>query len=145
MARIALAIATLILGSTTIVSSANACISCSYAPEVVHTPAPGAKPASKKSVQVASKKPVKAASKKPAKVAVTQSRKPAAAKKRPSKPAPRIETASLRKPKASSSSSVAATAAAPTNDVKVAAATVGANNCTRYVPSIGKTMSTPCE
>lgn len=139
--------------STFFGSAAQACISCEYVPEVVHTPVGGksfaAKRVEKKRVYVAAKelpaRPTKKQSiakaepaAKKVEIAPKKLETAKAAAVEPKTESKIIETASLAE------AGDAPVAAAPAADTKVAevAKSVG---CKKFIPTVGVTVTVPCE
>jgi len=150
MTRTILAIATVFIGSATLMSSAaNACISCNYVPEVIKA---GEKQAY-----------VKRPQRQPAQV-VHAARKPTQVKQRVATTAPVVKNAAPKagplevksEQTAATSPEVgqAATSTTTSAPVQVAdagtavAAQTAANasvTCVKFFPTIGKTLEVPCE
>lgn len=149
MTRTAFTMVLAALATTTFfASAAEACISCNYVPEVVNTPSPhDAKRFQKKRVIVA--QPQRATP--PAKQRIAKS-DPAPKKVEAAKAvevAKPIETASIApvesqpeiEPRRISTSSLLESRRAPAEETKVAQ-DVG---CKKFFPTIGQTISVPCE
>jgi hypothetical protein len=161
MNRTILAIATALLSATTLfASSAQACISCNYVPEVVNTPHPAH--AKKKRVIVAKEQAARPAKKR---IAKTETAKlaPVAKKAEPKK----IETAAaepVQAPAVAEAPAAATTEAPverpvsastllqgggakpadkPAEETKVAE--VEPVGCKRFIPTAGVTITVPCE
>ena len=145
MTRTSLAIAAALFAATTFLSSgANACISCNYVPEVVNTPvySHGAKSYSKKRVYQAAKKKARPAKRQIVETE-TKARKVETAKADPIEAAPvevetensTISTASVDKGEAGEPK------AAASPEPKVSKA-VG---CKKFFPTVGMTLTVPCE
>lgn len=159
MNRTSLAIAAALLSAATLfASSAQACISCNYVPEVVNTPHPAH--ARKKRVIVAKEQAARPANKRIAKVETAKAA-PVARKAEPKK----VETAAAEPVQTQAVAETPATTEAPVErpvsastllqgggakpadkpaeDTKVAEAEpVG---CKRFIPTAGVTISVPCE
>ena len=157
MNRTSLAIATALLSATTLfASSAQACISCNYVPEVVNTPHPAH--AKKKRVIVAKQQAARPAKKRVVKVE-TAKVAPVAKKAEPKK----VETAAAepvqtpvvaeapatteapveRERPVSASTLLQGGGAEPAEETKVAE--VEPVGCKRFIPTAGVTVTVPCE
>lgn len=155
MNRTILAIATALLSATTLfASSAQACISCSYVPEVVNTPHP-AHAAKKKRVIVAKEQAARPAKKRVAKVETAKA-EPVAKKAEPKKietaAAAPVQTPAVTEASAtetpverpvSASTLLQSGGKKPAEETKVAEAEpIG---CKRFIPTAGVTITVPCE
>jgi hypothetical protein len=140
-------VAMLFMATAFIAPSAQACISCSYTPEVAKSPSPSAKPKAKKQ-QVQRKAPsrkkiVKQRRPAPKKVDTAKS---APADTQPEETTETTETA----PEATDSEDSVSTAgldgaeAAPSEEIPQGDGS-GALDCKKFSPTIGTTVSVPCE
>jgi hypothetical protein len=151
MNRTILAIATALLSASTLfASAAQACISCSYVPEVVNTPVRGQSTYQKKRTYVAAKEAsVRPSKKRPAKIAIAKAEPvkklapkkvdtakitPVEVPKSDSKP---IETASLTDAEAAPSEEIKAAVEEPKVTENV--------GCKKFIPTVGVTVTVPCE
>lgn len=145
MTRTSLAIAAALFAATTFLSSgANACISCNYVPEVVNTPvySHGAKSYSKKRVYQAAKKKAR-----PAKRQVVETETKAR----------KVETAKVVEPEVveteveteNSTISTASVDKGEAGEPKAAASpepkVSKAVGCKKFFPTVGMTLTVPCE
>jgi hypothetical protein len=157
MNRTILAIATALLSATTLfASSAKACISCNYVPEVVNTPHPAH--AKKQRVIVAKEQAARPAKKRIAKVETAKAA-PVAKKAEPKKvetaaaepvqtpavtEAPATTEATVERERPVSASTLLQSGGAkPTEETKVAE--VEPIGCKRFIPTAGVTITVPCE
>lgn len=117
----------LVAAASAVAGPAGACVSCSYTPEVVTTPAPGAKAKPKKQVQ----------------------RKAPAAKKqavKPQRPARKTVKAAPAETGAGESKEAVSTSELVQSDADDASSgTTAAKDCKRFVPTAGTTVTVPCE
>lgn len=138
MTRTVLAAAVAVIATaTSFATSAEACISCEYVPEVVNTPVRG-KPYQKKRIAVAAK---------PADVALSK-------QKRLAKPAPVTREAAAAKVDETATQTQEARPAKPIStaallEAKPAAArhpeVVADLGCKKFFATIGQTLTVPCE
>lgn len=149
MTRTAFTIVLAALATTTFfASAAEACISCNYVPEVVNTPSPhDAKRFQKKRIIVAQPQRVNPPAKQriaksdPAPKKVETAKAVEAAKPIETASAAPIESQAKIEPRRISTSSLLETRGAPTDETKVAQ-DVG---CKKFFPTIGQTVTVPCE
>lgn len=170
MTRILLAFATVLFASVALFNSgAQACISCSYTPEVVNTPNPNAAKRNKYKSHQAKRKPSsnkrKAARKKPPATQAKKTKPPVAAPRQAAKEdAPNNEavkdetvvkdetaakdedakTAATESPPRVSGSSVLMQHSIPRQEEPVAAAEAE-ETCKKFVPAVGATVSVACD
>ncbi|MGE0023009.1 MAG: hypothetical protein AB7S70_05180 [Hyphomicrobium sp.] len=155
MTRTALTIVTALFTGFFAASSAQACISCEYVPEVVKASDAHAKRAKQKRLDVAAqarKAPAKqriakaeATAKRvaPKKVVETAAAEPVETKAETAQPA----TAETKTEPATVVTTETATTALAKKPVAVAVAdaTDGATTCMKFIPTIGKAIEVPCE
>jgi hypothetical protein len=159
MNRTSLAIATALLSATTLfASSAQACISCNYVPEVVNTPHPAH--AKKKRLIVAKEQAARPAKKriaKPETAKVASVAKKAEPKKVETAAAEPVQTPAVTEAPATTEAPVerpvsastllqgggAEPADKPAEETKVAE--VEPVGCKRFIPTAGVTITVPCE
>jgi hypothetical protein len=144
MTRTVLTAAVALIATTTLfTSAAEACISCEYVPEVVNTPVRG-KPVQKKRVIVAAKpvdvRPVRPAKKRPVKVEAVAKAEPAPKKVDTAKAEP-VETQPEAGKRPVSTAALLETGPVPAEKPEV----VADLGCKKYFPTIGTTLSVPCE
>ncbi len=152
MTRTILAIATALLSASTLfASAAQACISCSYTPEVVNTPTPGmrAKSYEKKRIQAAIPAHVaRPAAKKHAPKIETAAVEPVA-KKAETTEATSVKTQSSSEPgHISTASLLERGTAAPTTEATPAAPEQKVDQdvgCKKFIPAASVTVTVPCE
>ncbi|SDO07291.1 hypothetical protein SAMN04488061_0184 [Filomicrobium insigne] len=139
MTRTILAIATSLLGiSMLFASAAQACISCSYVPEVVNTPSPYQPKAYKQ--KRADNKSVERRKARPQKRTVT------------AKPSPeKVDTAKSEPAQTETNTAETKTSTAPANapnednGTQTAASGETSVNCKRFSATAGVTITVPCE
>jgi hypothetical protein len=139
--------AALLAAATLFASAAEACISCSYVPPVVHTPVYGAKPYHKPRVRTAVRK------QRAAKRRIVESapRVETVKTAKIAEPAPEIAPAGTAAVNENSSIAVAKTEAAQIETGKPAKSepakrTASAKvDCKKFFPSVGMTLTVPCE
>lgn len=150
MTRIHFTIGTALLAASMMFggSAAQACISCNYVPEVVHTPVKGApmKRAQKQRVAKEQVRPAKKRISKTAPVAVAKAEpvaKPAEKKIETATAAP-AETTTPTEPRETpiSVASVLDKKGMPADETTEVAQDVG---CKKFFPAVGMTLSVPCE
>lgn len=139
MTRTFLAIATAVLAATTLCApAAQACISCNYVPEVVHSPLKkiyGARSFGRKRVVLANKeRGARPAQKRVAK-ADTVTKTVETAKTRPVETQPESESRTI------STASLLDAEPTPAKETEVAS-DVG---CKKFFPAVGMTLTVPCE
>ena len=162
MARIVFAIATALFAITSLLATtAEACISCEYTPEVVNTPNPNArgklpkrhqakqKQRSPAKSQAARKTQPSKAKAQQAKSAPAPVRAPGVAKAEPdprSEPAPEAQAEKVETgPRLTGSSALMQQAIPREEEPEPVAAAEAEHLCKKFVPAIGSTVSVPCE
>jgi type IV secretory pathway VirB10-like protein len=143
MTRTLLAIATVFIGSATLLSStANACISCNYVPEVIKAGEKQAyvkhAPRQQAHIALAVRKPVRVKQQVAANAPVVK------------KAAPKAELQDVKPAESTAEAAPAATTATAAEPVQVAEAgtAVAASTsatCMKFFPTIGKTLEVPCQ
>lgn len=131
MTRTILTIASAILAASTLVASqAQACISCNYVPEVVHTPSPNHGYPARKRIAVKEHAI-------PAKPRIVKSQ--VAEKKRVA-----AKKVDIAKAPAAKETKVAE-AAKPATETSEPATQVADLGCRKFIATVGTTVSVPCE
>jgi len=147
MTRTILASAAALLAAATLfASAAQACISCSYVPPVVHTPVYGAKHCAKPRVRAAVRthRAVK-------RRVVESETRVKSVKAAIAEPAPESTPASTAAVNENSSIAVANTKAAqietakPAKSEPVKREAKAKTDCKKFFPSVGMTLTVPCE
>jgi len=148
MTRTILASAAALLAAATLfASAAQACISCSYVPPVVHTPVYGAKHCAKPRVRAAVRS--HRAAKRRVVESVSKAKTVRSAKI--AEPAPETTPASTAAVNENSSIAVANTEAAQIETAKPAKSepakreAKAKTDCKKFFPSVGMTLTVPCE
>lgn len=154
MNRTLIAVATALLAATGLfASAAEACISCEYVPPVAHSPSPAkpfqAKRYEKKRVMIAGEtRAARSAKKRIAKAPAVAAEPPAAkepevAKAAPAEQPPAAAPAETENQRISTASLLDAGPAPAEEEPKAeSGAEVG---CKKFFPTVGKTMTVPCE
>jgi hypothetical protein len=151
MTRTLPALAAALFAATTFLApAAQACISCNYTPEVVNTPvySHGAKVYAKKRVYTAAKKQAAPAKRQVVEIE-RKARKVETAKADPIEAAPvaldvesensTISTASVEK------AETVAAAEPPAKEPKTIGKAAGNVGCKKFFPTVGMTLTVPCE
>ncbi|MCC7252310.1 hypothetical protein [Hyphomicrobium sp.] len=150
MTRTILSLATALFAATALTSAAEACISCEYVPEVVHSKPAGTKTYTKKRIHAAGKEraaPSKRVVKTQTVKKVDTTKKVETAKK--AEPAAKVETVETA-PAAETTSERGRVSTATLLEMGGRAqteepeATTDAG-CTKFFPATGQVMQVPCE
>lgn len=151
MTRTILALAAALVSATTLfATSAQACISCNYTPEVVNTPVRGKSYAQKRVYVATPAQPARRAKSVTKPVMVAKPVEVAKPKTIETAANTTTEEPTASEPKRLSAATLLETGgthAVETEPQKVAAAEVQATEpvCSKFFPTIGKTMTVPCE
>jgi hypothetical protein len=139
--------AALVAAATLFASAAQACISCSYVPPVVHTPVYGAKHCAKPRVYTAARKPRAAK----ARIVESETKVKKVRSAKIAEPAAETAPASTAAVNENSSIAVANTEAAqvkieePAKSEPVKREAKAKVDCKKFFPSVGMTLTVPCE